>query len=428
NGTGLGPVDNFAQNFTAIAIQAKDGNFLVQQYAAGVPLTVTFPQSGGIEQFPLEAGGLISYFSSYGPTNDFWLKPSVAAPGGNIVSTWPIPLGEYALASGTSMATPFVAGSAALVLAVKGRSADVVAGMRTLFETTAKPLASNHSEDVPLQTLTQQGAGLINVFDALQTTTVVSPSELVINDTAHFNHGSSEKTYKVTHIPAGTAITVASGTIFTAEGPVPLTNDFASVSFSCGSRLTVGSGQTQTFTATFTPPTDVDATTFPVYSGYVQLASQDEQLHISYVGLAASLYDKQVLDNTDAFFDLQFPLIVKNDEPVEAPTNFTFDNSTSDFPAVWMRLAFGTAVARLDLVEVDAEVGPAIVSRDLDVNIGLELKPLLTFPGEHEGGTFSQVKTVGPVLELTYLPRNTFDLLSGNALNILPFNSPTFAN
>ena len=84
------------------------------------------------------------------------------------------------------MATPFVAGSAALLLAAKGKSADVATGMMTLLETTAKPLASNHSEDDPLQTLTQQGAGLINVFDAMRTTTSVSPAELVINDTAYF--------------------------------------------------------------------------------------------------------------------------------------------------------------------------------------------------------------------------------------------------
>lgn len=84
------------------------------------------------------------------------------------------------------MATPFIAGSAALLFSVKGNSATVGLTARTLFETTAQAVASSHTDGDPLQTLTQQGAGLINVFNAIHTTTIVSPGELILNDTAHF--------------------------------------------------------------------------------------------------------------------------------------------------------------------------------------------------------------------------------------------------
>jgi subtilisin family serine protease len=73
----------------------------------------------------------ISSFSSRGPSGDLWLRPDVAAPGYNIVSAQ-TPGGTainsndlnagtradsfYATASGTSMASPAAAGSAALVL------------------------------------------------------------------------------------------------------------------------------------------------------------------------------------------------------------------------------------------------------------------------------------------------------------------------
>jgi subtilisin family serine protease len=129
---------------------------------------------------------LIAPNYSYGPSNDFFFKPAVAAPGGNILSTFPVPLGSFAVLSGTSMATPFVAGSSALLLSVKGKSKTVTDGARTLFQTTAKAVSSSKTDGDPLQTLTQQGAGLINVFDAIHATTIVSPGELVLNDTAHF--------------------------------------------------------------------------------------------------------------------------------------------------------------------------------------------------------------------------------------------------
>jgi len=130
-------------------------------------------------------GYLHVLLTSYGPSNDFFFKPAVAAPGGNIVSTIPVNLGNFSLASGTSMACPFAAGSAALLLAAKGRTTDVAKGARDLFETTARWVPSDVSSDL-LQTAAQQGAGLINVFDAIHATTIVSPGELILNDTAHF--------------------------------------------------------------------------------------------------------------------------------------------------------------------------------------------------------------------------------------------------
>ena len=67
-------------NFTTALIQADDGQFLVSQFAAGKPVTVAFPQVGRSFGFPEPTGGLVSTFTSFGPTYDFFLYvPTLAS-------------------------------------------------------------------------------------------------------------------------------------------------------------------------------------------------------------------------------------------------------------------------------------------------------------------------------------------------------------
>jgi subtilisin family serine protease len=156
---------------------------LVNQFAAGAPITISFPQNASAT-FPDDNGGFMSVFSAYGPSFDFELKPAISAPGGNILSTFPVAKGSYAVLSGTSMSTPFAAGGAALLLSAKGKSPSVAKDARTLFETTSSMIPSKN--DTGFETLAQAGAGLINVYKAIHSTTFVSPGQLILNDTAHF--------------------------------------------------------------------------------------------------------------------------------------------------------------------------------------------------------------------------------------------------
>ncbi|KAF5385811.1 hypothetical protein D9615_002603 [Tricholomella constricta] len=425
NGSGFAAIA--VGDFPAALIQAADGEFLVTQFAAGVPVTVTFPQIGGSVQFPDPEGGLVSAFTSYGPSNDFFSKPSVAAPGGNILSTLPTTQGSFGVLSGTSMATPFVAGSAALLLSVEGKTAAVAMGARTLFETTAQRIASSHTDGDPLQTVTQQGAGLINVFDAIHTTTVVSPSQLILNDTAYFeslqtfivkNTGKTAKEYTLKHVPAGTAITVRPGTIFPATGPVPLTSAAASVKLSRTS-FTVAPGQSQTVLAQFSLPQG-HASSFPVFSGFIEINSGSESLHVTYLGLAASLKDKQIIDTTDFFFGVPLPAVLDSVGNLQdAPTNYTFVGD--DFPTLLFRLVFGTPVFRVDLVDANIQLAGTLNAR-----AERHGAPFFTFPRPSSSGSFAKVKIVGPLAEFDFITRN--NEAEDNGFNTLSFNSPTFAN
>lgn len=122
----------------------------------------------------------------------------------------------------SSMATPFIAGSAALLFQKNGKTAAVARGAKSLFETTSQAIPqtnTNSTGNPSLQSLAQAGAGLINVFNALTVKTTISPAELLLNDTAHLNPihlltvkngGAKTQTYSFDHFPAGTADTYAS--------------------------------------------------------------------------------------------------------------------------------------------------------------------------------------------------------------------------
>jgi hypothetical protein len=100
-------------------------------------------------------------------------------------------------------------------------------------------------------------------------------------------------------------------------------------------------GGSQIVVAVFRPPTGIDKTTFPVFSGFIQVIGPTvaETFHVSYLGLAASLKDKQVLDDTDVFFGMKIPVLLDSVGNVQsAPLNYTFVND--DMPTLLWRCIF----------------------------------------------------------------------------------------
>ena len=122
----------------------------------------------------------MSSFSSWGVTPDLRLKPEVAAPGGNIYSS--VPGGTYEFMSGTSMATPQMAGVSALVLQrvqndplfASMSARDKVDVVPNLIMGTAAPIADPLQDTGAPYSPRKQGSGLTNVLAA--TTSSVYPS------------------------------------------------------------------------------------------------------------------------------------------------------------------------------------------------------------------------------------------------------------
>lgn len=120
--------------------------------------------------FDKAVGETMADFSSRGPVTLTWMiKPDVSAPGVNIVSTFPD--NSYAALQGTSMASPHVAGAAALILQANPTwgTDDVKAALMNTAEDMINPATG---KVYPHNT---QGAGSIRVLDAIQTKTLVAP-------------------------------------------------------------------------------------------------------------------------------------------------------------------------------------------------------------------------------------------------------------
>src|SRR5207247_2615913 len=119
-------------------------------------------------------------FSSRGPTPyTFLIKPDITAPGVNVLSSVfnadyeP----EYAFFSGTSMATPHTAGSAALLLASHpGWSPQQVKS--ALVNTADRPVKNPAPPGNPLTSPLSRGGGRINVASADGTPATLSPSSV----------------------------------------------------------------------------------------------------------------------------------------------------------------------------------------------------------------------------------------------------------
>ncbi|SDP13830.1 Listeria/Bacterioides repeat-containing protein [Paenibacillus sp. yr247] len=134
--------------------------------------SVTFPAA--LDAPIMKNGDELASFSSTGPVKDWTIKPDVVAPGVDIMSTAPYDVYEpqdtgtpdysyqYMQMSGTSMATPHVAGIAALVLAAHPDYSP--ADVKTALMNTAKDI----NTESKTYSVYQVGAGRVDPARAIQ--------------------------------------------------------------------------------------------------------------------------------------------------------------------------------------------------------------------------------------------------------------------
>ncbi|KAG4442334.1 hypothetical protein IFR05_002185 [Cadophora sp. M221] len=230
-------------------------------------------------------GGMTSNLSSFGPPIDTMvLKPQLSAPGGNILSLWPVGnFSGYAIISGTSMSAPFVTGCYALI---KSKVSNLsVTKIQNLMQTTSVPVSWVPDTSI-LSTAVHQGSGLVNVYRDTTYESSISPGELSIGDTDEYvnkprnftitNNSSRSKTYIFSHQGAG----------------------YGRVSFSQNSVL-LAPGQSTTIQVFFTPPSGVNASKNPITSGFIKVTNNNDQFVIPYAGLPYSRFCTEYFDTSE---------------------------------------------------------------------------------------------------------------------------------
>ncbi|KAI8263651.1 Minor extracellular protease vpr [Colletotrichum sp. SAR11_239] len=345
-------------------ISYEDGQWLVKQQELGRKVDFEFVASGGqavgIPGVNSESiAGAIDFFSSWGLTVDGRLKPEISAPGGSILSTYLTSEGGWAILSGTSMATPYIAGVAALYFSANGGRASIADAGNTahhLITSSGNPVA-HHDGSGSLAPIPMQGAGLVDAFKVITYKTSITPAVLNLNDTDHFqgthevtiqNRGNETVTYYIAHQAGSTVTTKPDGDPVVAFPPVPYSSkeeELATVTFST-STLEVAAGANGTFTVTFVEPAGIDASLFPVYGGWINIiGSNDEALRVTYAGIKGSVYGSNIW--ADGWIDpvVQTPdfVLVKENDTFKMTIEDTF---TIDFDILWPTREFS-----FDLVE-----------------------------------------------------------------------------
>lgn len=159
----------------AVFISKADGEAML----AASDKHVSFSKSY-LAQFQDAYSGKMSDFSSWGVTPDLKLKPEITAPGGDIYST--LPGGLYGSMSGTSMASPHMAG-AAVVMAqyiteelggTDMTQQEITALSNKLLMSTAVPVKNKQS--LPYSPR-KQGAGLVQLGRATKAKAYLSSAE-----------------------------------------------------------------------------------------------------------------------------------------------------------------------------------------------------------------------------------------------------------
>ncbi|HSW04469.1 S8 family peptidase [Aquabacterium sp.] len=321
-----------------VAITAEQGAVLNGLIAAG-PTTLTWGSE--YVAYPFGTGGLISGFSSFGLSAELQLKPNIGAPGGGILSTYPLELGGTATLSGTSMSSPHVAGSVALILEAKPTIPAQAMGDR--LQNVADP--KNWSGNAALGLLDhsfRQGAGMLDIVGVITATATVSPSQISTGESAA---GAYQQTVTVRNLalsPAsydiGHVAGVASGPNTQTGASYALSGVFDAPATVTLSKTTLNIGALGSASFNVTIAANAALPDRSLYGGYITLTPKGAgtKMSVPYAGFKGDYQATQVLTPTAN----GFPWLAKlsGSSFTNQPAGASYTLANGDIPYFLMHL------------------------------------------------------------------------------------------
>ncbi|MPV37531.1 S8 family serine peptidase [Georgenia subflava] len=368
-----------------VTVSLEDGLVLQGALADGSATMTWTPET---VQTVNPNGGLVSGFSSYGLAADLTLKPDLGAPGGQIYSTYPIEEGGHRSVSGTSMAAPHVAGAVALLLEARPDLEPLE--VRDLLQNSADPQTWSGIPDAGLlEPVHRQGAGLLDIDDAILARTTVTPGKISLGESEEerrrdrddrdndrdrgrdrddrgrgwerdrddrdrdgrdgrttlrvTNHSDADVTYEIS---ASHGVATAGSTLvpefFGAEATVEAPGS-----------VTVRAGRTARVEVEITAP-EPESLVGLVYGGWITLTAEDDRLVVPFAGLAGDYQDVPVF--TD-YVGTALPSLGRavDGALVLAGPGATYTMAGDDVPYFVYRLEYPVSDLRLSVFHARAD-------------------------------------------------------------------------
>ncbi|KAI9337125.1 peptidase S8/S53 domain-containing protein [Zopfochytrium polystomum] len=285
-------------------------------------------------QIDSPTAGTVAFYSSGGLTPDLLLKPDIGGVGNRVLSAISPQArklnlfdSNYAVKSGTSMSAPYVAGAIALLLEAKGKQS--FEAVKTRLMNTARPV--NISQSTLVDAPARQGAGLVQIYDAVTSNTTVTPPSLSLNDTVrmhqHYtltiaNDFDTDVDYTVSSIGAAMVNWMNKGDDMVQINS-NYTADYAKVTFDGDTQttktITIKAHSNRTINAHFTPPANADPSLLPIYNGYISVTNPRSSavVTVPYAGVAGDW-------TTRAVFAQRSPTLVANLYRLAGPQSYTY--------------------------------------------------------------------------------------------------------
>jgi subtilisin family serine protease len=330
-----------------VMISQLNGNLIDSRLASG-PVDLTWTNQTVTASS--STGGLISSFSSYGLDAELTVKPDIGAPGGDIWSTYPLEYNGYANLGGTSMASPHTAGAVALLLEARPHTS--AQSVRAILQNSADPKNWWGNPALGLDNVHRQGAGLLDVDDAILSTVRIEPGKLSLGESEAGpatrtltlkNDGALDATFDLSHAPA-----LSSGAPTNATAINTYTG-FASVAFSTPS-ITVPAGGTASIDVTIAAnPSLADRS---MYGGYVVFTPQGggQTYRVPYAGFKGDYQSVQVLTPGGSTGFPRFGRYVGGTSYQLASAGATFTMTATDRPAILAHLEHQARRLRVEIV------------------------------------------------------------------------------